>query len=235
MKRITAERFLKNKYNHLLWALILLFLLSPSLEARDRSMNFPIAPLLLLVVLIAAMRADFPKGTFYRVFWGFAVVSFALNMLIYFLPEAYESVIDVLKIVSGSISVLFYATAAFCLTGRLFSVRVVTADTIKGGISAYLMLGFIWAGLYALLTQFCPDTFIISSGRTIEDMMYVHFSFTTLTTLGYGDIVPNGRIAALLTNSEAIIGQLYLTIFVARLVGLYIVSENKPQIERNER
>ena len=48
---------------------------------------------------------------------------------------------------------------------------------------------------------------------------------TTLTTLGYGDIVPNTRFAAILTNSEAIIGQLFLTIFVARLVGLYIVSE----------
>lgn len=224
MKRLDPEKFLKNKYNHLLSALLLLFILSPSLEVKDRSVNFPIAPLILLIVLVAAVRADFPRGIFFKAFLIFAFVSFTLNLLIYFLPESYIEVISTLKFISGSISVLFYSVTVYFLSKRLFSVHKVTADTIKGGISAYLLIGFIFATLYGLLVQIYPNAFIIASDK---EMMFVHFSFTTLTTLGYGDIVPKGRFAAVLTNSEAIIGQLYLTIFVARLVGLYIVSERE--------
>ena len=224
MKRLNPEEFLKNKYNHLLIALILLFILSPSLEVRDKSVNFPIAPFLALLVLLAIIRANFPKGTFFRACLIFAFVTFILNMLIYFLPDSYIKAIEILKFVSGSFSALFYSVAVYFLSKRLFNVHKVTADTIKGGVSAYLLLGFVWAIFYGLLVQIYPDAFIITSHK---EMMYVHFSFTTLTTLGYGDIVPNGRFAALLTNCEAIIGQLYLTIFVARLVGLYIVGEKQ--------
>ncbi|NIP28592.1 MAG: two pore domain potassium channel family protein [Phycisphaerae bacterium] len=224
MKRLDPEKILKNKYNHLLCALLLLFILSPSLEVRDKTVNFPIAPLILLVVLVAAVRAGFVRGTFFKYFLIVALVSFTLNLLIYFLPESNIKVIRSLKFITGSISVLFFSVTIYILSKRLFSVRKVTADTIKGGISAYLLIGFVFATLYGLLVQIYPNAFYIATNK---EMMFVHFSFTTLTTLGYGDIVPNGRFAAVLTNSEAIIGQLYLTIFVARLVGLYIVSETK--------
>ena len=58
-------------------------------------------------------------------------------------------------------------------------------------------------------------------------MMY--FSFSTITTLGYGDIVPNSGLAKMLANLEAITGHMYTTIFIARLVGLHIVSEVSKQ------
>jgi hypothetical protein len=224
MKQLNPEKFLNNKYNHLLCALILLFVISPSLEVRDRSVNFPIAPLILMVVLVTAVRADFRRGPFFNAFMIFALVSFVLDMFIYFLPESRIGVIRILKFISGSISVSFYSVTVYILSKRLFRVRKVTADTIKGGISAYLLIGFIFATIYGLLVQLNPNTFLIASDK---EMMFLHFSFTTLTTLGYGDIVPNGRYAAVLTNSEAIIGQLYLTVFVARLVGLYVVGEAK--------
>ncbi len=224
MKRLDPEKFLKNKYNHLLSALLLLFILSPSMEVKDKSVSFPIAPLILLIVLVAAVRADFPRGTFFKVFLMVTFVSFALNLLIYFLPESYVEVIKTLNFINWSIVALFFSVSFYFLSRQLFIVRKVTADTIKGGVSAYLLLGFIWAILYLLLMEINPDAFVIASNK---EMMFVHFSFTTLTTLGYGDIVPNGRYAAMLTNSEAIIGPLYLTIFVARLVSLYIVSETK--------
>jgi hypothetical protein len=224
MKFLNPEKILINKYNHLLIALILLFIMSPSLEVRDKSLNFPLLPFLVLLVLLAVIRANFPKGLFFRTCLTFVFVNFILNLLIYFLPGSYINAIKILKFSSGIISALFYSTAVYFLFKRLFSVRKVTPDTIKGGVSAYLLLGFVWAIFYGLLVQVYPDAFIITSNK---EMMYVHFSFTTLTTLGYGDIVPNGRFAAVLTNSEAIIGQLYLTIFVARLVGLYVAGEKE--------
>jgi hypothetical protein len=145
-------------------------------------------------------------------------------MLIYFLPESCIDAIRILKFITGSIGASFYLITIYFLSKRLFNIRKVTADTIKGGISVYLLMGFAWAALYSLLVQIDPGAFVVASNK---EMMFVHFSFTTLTTLGYGDIVPNGRFAAVLTNAEAIVGQIYLTIFVARLMGLYIISEKE--------
>ena len=222
MKRSIPEEIITNKYNHLLVSLILLFILSPSLEVRDQA-NFPIIPLIALAVFVNAVRVSFPQRTFFWAFLLFAMVSFVLNLTIFFVVNSYPDFAKVLRFISNIISVMYYSVVVFMLTKQLFSVRRVTADTIKGGVSAYIMLGFLWAILYGLLTQIDPNAFVVSSET---GMMFLHFSFTTLTTLGYGDIVPNGRYAAILTNSEAIVGQLYLVIFVARLVGLYIATES---------
>jgi len=64
------------------------------------------------------------------------------------------------------------------------------------------------------------------------DSTVLYFSFTTLTTLGYGDIVPTSPISRMLTSVEAIAGQLYLAVLVARLVGMHIVSSTGPEEPR---
>jgi len=56
----------------------------------------------------------------------------------------------------------------------------------------------------------------------------LYFSFVTLTTLGYGDVMPQGDMARMFAVAEALIGQLYLAIFLARLVALYVVSVRRP-------
>ena len=83
----------------------------------------------------------------------------------------------------------------------------------------YLLLGVVWQDFYVLLDIVVPGSFN-SSLLTEKDFLY--FSFITLSTLGYGDITPVIGPARALAYTEALIGQLYLTILVARLVGLYI-------------
>lgn len=223
MKRLDVEHFVANKYNHLLSALIMMFILSPKLEVRNPSDKFPLLPLIMLIVLVSAIRMSVPKGKVFFTILAIVILNFAMSLVIYFLPTDIN-IIDTLIFINSSIGCLFFIVTIYVLSRRLFQVHYVTADTIKGGICAYLLIGFLWATLYGLLMRVNPDSFIYS-----REMLYVHFSFTTLTTLGYGDIVPAGRTAAILTNSEAIIGQLYLTIFVARLVGLYIVNEMRSE------
>ena len=74
--------------------------------------------------------------------------------------------------------------------------------------------------IIALIGIFNKEAFDI-----ITKTQMLYFSFSTITTLGYGDIVPNSGLAKMLANLEAITGQMYTTIFIARLVGLQIVSE----------
>lgn len=220
MKQLDVEHFVANKYNHLLTALILMFVFSPRLEIRNPSDHFPLFPLIMLIVLVSAIRTSIPRSKVFSALLAIAILNFMISLTIYFLPEDIR-LIDILIFINSSIGCLFFIITIYVLSRQLFRVHYVTADTIKGGICAYLLIGFLWAMFFGLLMNIKPDSFIYSGDK----MRYVYFSFTTLTTLGYGDIVPAGRTAAILTNSEAIIGQLYLAIFVARLVGLYIVNE----------
>lgn len=104
----------------------------------------------------------------------------------------------------------------------------VTADRIYAAICAYLLIGFAWAFAYALLDEFQPGAFAcpteVAPGDYIGRVMQMrYFSFITLATVGYGDIVPRTPGARTMAILEAIVGQFYLVALIGRLVGLHIV------------
>jgi hypothetical protein len=98
----------------------------------------------------------------------------------------------------------------------------VDAERICAALSAYLLFGIVCAVIYWLFEQARPGSLVSGAGSaalTLRDAIY--FSFVTLATLGYGDLVPASAPARSLAISEAIGGQLYLVVLVARLVTLY--------------
>ncbi len=97
----------------------------------------------------------------------------------------------------------------------------VTLDVIYAALVIYLLMGMMWAYVYAILGHFEPGSFKFPDSGIKGDMRYIYFSFVTLTTLGYGDITPLTSKAASMTLMEAVIGQLYLVVQVAWLVGMY--------------
>lgn len=115
----------------------------------------------------------------------------------------------------------------------------ITADKIYGAICVYLLIGFAWAFVYAILEQLQPGSFQLPeqmggvSDYVAHVMRMRYFSFVTLTTVGYGDIVPRSAAAQNLAALEAVMGQIYLAVLVARLVGLHIVHATAPQ-ERDD-
>jgi len=114
----------------------------------------------------------------------------------------------------------------------LFQKRSITADTICASLCVYLLLGLCWAYMYAFIEYQLPNSFSISdvhmgmpgelnvSGGNMGFAVY--YSFVTLSTLGYGDVLPVNSVSRAFSYSEAIAGQIYLAILVARLVGLHI-------------
>jgi hypothetical protein len=111
------------------------------------------------------------------------------------------------------------------LLGFVLRAPVVTAEVLCASISAYLMLGLSWAMAYWLVDRLTPGgafSFNTNAGpRSIEGFSGFYFSFITLSTVGYGDITPVSRIARWLAAMEAMIGQLYVAVLIARLVALY--------------
>jgi hypothetical protein len=102
----------------------------------------------------------------------------------------------------------------------------VTIDTIAGAACVYLLIGLVFAVAFGLLERFSLGSFTgleAAEQPGIRDFsQLIYFSYVTVTTLGYGDIVPVGRGVRALAAGEAILGQLYLAILVARLIGLHI-------------
>ncbi|WP_199309714.1 ion channel [Synechocystis sp. FACHB-383] len=100
----------------------------------------------------------------------------------------------------------------------------VTGHTIMLAIIAYLFIGIIWSFIYFMIWQIDPYSFKISDIREYQLKPWnlaMYFSLITLTTVGYGGIIPTGRWVMLLANLEAMAGAIFLTVIVARLVSLY--------------
>jgi hypothetical protein len=123
----------------------------------------------------------------------------------------------------ASAALLFGLLVAMILSD-VVRVQVVTMDTVFGAATAYLALGLLWAMLYALLELTVPGSF---HGPTAEPHLqdFNYYSYVTLTTTGYGDVVPVSRPARGLAVMEALVGQLYLAVMIARLVSLQTAHE----------
>ena len=115
-----------------------------------------------------------------------------------------------------------YATTIVLLLRYVFDREELTSDRLWGAAAAYLMIGVLWSILYAIVDRETAESFAIrgaSGPMNTLDLLY--FSFGTLTTSGFGDVVPLSRVARTAAMVEGIIGQLFMAILIARLVGVY--------------
>ena len=142
------------------------------------------------------------------------------------------------RIVGLGLATVFLAFLTLVIMFAVFRDETVTFDTIFGAVCAYLLLGVTWGAAYALLVVISPDGLSVSPGlahasgwgEPISAFTPVlqYYSFTTLATLGYGDVSPLSPGARALSVMEGLAGQLYLAVLVARLVGIHTARALKP-------
>jgi hypothetical protein len=131
-------------------------------------------------------------------------------------------------------AMVFLGYAIITTLRYIMASQRVTANTVFASLCIYMLLGLLWGLGYSIIDHLNPAAFrssvpadesafllrIGSGGSTAV----LYFSFATLTTLGYGDIVPVSPLARAFASLEAIVGQLYLAVLVVRLVGLHITE-----------
>lgn len=119
--------------------------------------------------------------------------------------------------------IIFQAILIFALMEFIFLTDVVSLDVLYAAITVYLLLGNTFAALYGAMEVIQPGSFIVSKApeTAVAWAQFMYFSFATLTTLGFGDIVPLTTWSESLVVFEAVVGVLYLTVMMSRLVGLY--------------
>lgn len=183
-------------------------------------------PMLLVLVLISAVFVISHQR------WIFVVASlFGISSV---LGIGYAEVFDShsVRIVAELLSLLLLGFTTLVMFNSLIRTDRVSQDTIVGGICVYLLVGLCFAMVFILMTDFNPGALLqgehaiirSASDPSAHATTLLYFSFVTLTTLGYGDVMPQGDMARMFAVAEALIGQLYLVIFLARLVALYVVS-----------
>ncbi|HMG33755.1 MAG TPA: potassium channel family protein [Blastocatellia bacterium] len=135
-----------------------------------------------------------------------------------------------LNVFGISIWVVFLATLTVLIIFRIFAQGRINMHRIQGAVAAYLLLGVIWSGLYRLVVQFDPRAFTLPSVVDESTLMskLVYFSFVTLTTVGYGDVTAVHTAARSLAILEALIGQLFPAVLIARLVSMEVVDRTAP-------
>lgn len=222
------DKSIQNKYSQLLFTLILLFLTAPFLTGIIGQIIIQSTFLGMIISLIRTFNLKKINFLLYVAIAGLAFL-FSILSAVYILPRGLESNLHkFLIIISDSINSIFIVMALFSLNKRIFLVKKVDNNTIKGGVSVFLLIGILWTFIYQIVFILDPNAF--SYSKEIKEYGYLlYFSFTTLTTLGYGDVTPVNQFAMSLANLEAIVGMMYPSIFIARLVSLYTADELKEQ------
>lgn len=153
----------------------------------------------------------------------------ALPMLVSMWSGYFGESIHYVEIVGNLCGVAFFAYAIVNILHFIYSQDEVTRDLIAGAAVVYLLMAMMWLFIYRVVETAHPGSFAISTTQIHERMHFLYFSLVTITTLGYGDIVPTTSLASSLATLEAIVGQLYLVTTVAWLVGVRVTQSRERQ------
>ena len=128
-----------------------------------------------------------------------------------------------LGVVGGLCGAAFFTFAIIQILVFIYNQKEVTGDIIAGAAIVYLLMALAWSSIFAVLESLHPGSFSFPEIEGISTSRpFLYYSFVTLTTLGYGDITPVTKLARSLCILEAVMGQLYLVVQVAWLVGVHV-------------
>ncbi len=213
----------EHKWRLLLAGMVALLLVSPISEVYDREDNL-ITPLMAALFLAVIFGTAERKGTVRL------LATLTLVWLVISIATDGSGLFAGTSLVAPLLFMVLLM-AVFALLARwLFRAVHINAEVLCAAICGYLLLGVLWTGFYAALEKLRSlthhhDAFYsgVTPKITISD--YLYFSYTTLTTTGYGDILPRGAEARMLAVMEAMVGLFYNAIVIARFVGLYGIKK----------
>jgi len=220
----------RHRFDILLCALILLMISVPFVRifhplTYPRLSKTTLAACFALMLLSAVLAVSRTRPT------AIAASSLAVLAMVFSVMNIVFDQVWV-GVVYGFFEIAFLGYVVVLILARLFTEEKVTFNMICASLCVYLLLGVLWAVVFSLLETFQPGSFDlpVAEDGQIRRMLFggdesiypIYYSFVTITTLGYGDIVPTSPAAQMFSAVEALMGQLYLAVLVARLVGLHI-------------
>jgi voltage-gated potassium channel Kch len=206
------------RFAYLLGSLFLLILLHPLLAGYR--WGPVLLDLFLSLVVVASAYAVSRTAATRMIFSLLMVPVLTTRWLLYLIPT------DTIFLFGLAISSAFIGLVAVRILLYVMKQQTVTTETILAALCVYLLFGVAWGLVYCMVEQLTPGAFripeTVPARAALQQLLY--FSLVTLTTVGYGDISPQSPFSQALANIEAVLGQIYLAVLVARLVGIQVAQ-----------
>lgn len=217
------------RYSVLLVMMVVLYLAAPLLESAYQENASEVIldaittlTLASLVITVSDSRKHLHVGV------GFALVSLMLTW----------APVDKFGIIEAADYLTLCAFELFALVltlGFIFSRDEILPEHVMAGAATYFLLGFAWGHVFMTIQICAPESLLVEVDHnrhlTFSDVVY--FSFTNLSSLGYGDIIPVRRIARALAALEAVCGQLFTAVLLGRIVGLSLRQDSR-KVEKGQ-
>ena len=210
---------MKSRFIYIIFAIMLVLLVNPYLRPLGLFGHFFSTLIVAMIPLSSVFALTESRGKVIVILL-IAAPFVILDGLNFFFTS------HLLMIVAFSFATFLYFYIVFLLVKFLLSISVVTPDMIYCAISTYLLIGIGWAGIFSIVEGVSPGSF---SGGSETDLLY--FSFVTLTTLGFGDILPLSELSKRLVIFEAAMGSIYMAVIVAMIVGRYMSMQSAQDSE----
>jgi len=217
----------RRKHLALVVALIAMMLAEPLVGHRTVAAGAG-ADAVLALICLYLLFIIFEEGWERRAAMAILLPTFASNFGIYLLPDGLHVAAEVAY---HCLMVGFLGFAVAVILRDIFKKSVISGDDVIGAFCGYMLLGLVWANLYNLCYLFFPDVFAVNpdirwrlANWHRRRALFDYLSFTTLTSLGYGDITPTGPPVYTLTWLEVMVGQFYMAVVVAQLVGIKLAQ-----------
>lgn len=212
--RMTLRQVFLQRCVFLFVTLLLLISLAPLVDPTSRASLLRNTIVVLLIVAVVAA-----VGRTIRSFVFVLVLALAALLMRWIAPtDARPGLFGASLLLDAAL----FATAVLFLLRYAFDREAMNADRLWAAAGAYLLIGVLWSVIYASIDHAAPGSFSLRGEMTqlhLSDLF--NFSFSTLTTTGFGDIVPLTHLGRVAATFEAITGNLFLAILIARLVGIY--------------
>ncbi len=231
LKEIDFIELAKSKFFFLFFSLVLLLLASPfALETKAGLWILSTGVALTLFAAVYAIGWENEKNFIF--YGGFAIL---ITFSDYFHLYSQSYAINLIHMV---LIILFQIMVILALFMGVFKGKRITEDTIFGAMSLYLIIGIMYANVYVLIELIAPNSFkaagISLFINPINAYELIYFSFTTLTTVGFGDILPTTAQAKSVVMLEEVSGVLYLAVLVARLVGSFSQTATRKSTRKSK-
>ena len=204
---------------YLFAALLLLIVVVPFLEESDRGRM--VLNAINVVILFAAAVAVSRSRVCFALALALGVSCLGSQIASFVLLDSQ------LLLLSRAFGAAFYFLTVSYLLAYVLRREVLTLDKLYGAAAAYLMLGILWGYFYSFVLAFHPGALAAGgapvNASKVSEILY--FSFTVLTSTGFGDVTPVHPVARMLCVLEQIIGVLFIAILIARLAGTYPPAE----------
>lgn len=203
-----------HRWSILLVALVALLAVSPISDVYNRADNL-ITPLVALVIMAVTLSTGLrplttAAMTFLTAAW--LIVSIMTDGSGLFAGAS----------IAAPVMFLILVALAFVLLARwLAQAQVINAEVLCAAVCGYLILGIFWTDLYALVEVVDPQAIVSIFKQKTEHADLIYFSYSTLTTSGFGDLIPHNPAARMWSVLEAVTGTFYNAIVIARFVTLY--------------